>query len=719
MGRLVPSFEALSPDRSAAIRLFALSFLSLFLELMVIRWVPGAIRLVAYYANLMLISSFLGIGLGALLAQRQLNLIRWFPSVLALDVLFLVLCRNILLPGNPAELRFTAVEAGIVNYLALLGVFFLNAALFVPLGEEIGHQFHRLSNLRAYAWDLAGSLTGTLVFGVFAVLHFSPQIGLALAVLLFGLLYPAQVRRVRTLVLLVLSLVLSMVTTERRASWSAYSYLVMVAPSAVSWDWFAPAPRPPANLMTMRDPPSYVLTVNQNFYQYHRTNDLRRFTPNTPAYTEADTARVVYDIPYTFQPKPRRVAVVGAGGGLDVEAALLNGAEHVDAVEIDPAIVQLARRYSAAGAYDDPRVAVHIDDARAFFERTAPGYDLISFGFLDSHGLFSSMANIRLDGFVYTIEGIRSAWRLLGDRGVLSLAFVAGARPWLGGKLYQMVREATGREPRVYSRPNGNMVIIVERQPMLSPPAAFADFTPWGPTPGDLTSPPATDDWPFLYLQKRTIPSDYVLVILSLLIISALAVAGLKSRGSGTEDLHFGAMGMGFLLLETKSIVDCSLYFGATWLVSLIVIAGVLLMVLLANAVAARMRGFTAWLYVPLIGSILLVYAVPNDAILRLSLAGRLAWTLLAVPIPIFFAGLVFSGTFKRTALPSAAFGANLVGAMVGGFAEYLSMASGRRSLVLVVIGAYLVSLLATTISRRSTLTRAGAAPRSSRSLLS
>jgi hypothetical protein len=173
--------------------------------------------------------------------------------------------------------------------------------------------------------------------------------------------------------------------------------------------------------------------------------------------------------------------------------------------------------------------------------------------------------------------------------------------------------------------------------------------------------------------------------------------------------LHFGAMGVGFLLLETKSIVDCSLYFGATWLVSLIVIAGVLLMVLLANAVAARMRGFTAWLYVPLISSILLVYAVPNDAILGLSLAGRLAWTLLAVPIPIFFAGLVFSGTFKRTALPSAAFGANLVGAMVGGFAEYLSMASGRRSLVLVVIGAYLVSLLATTISRRSTLTRAGA----------
>src|ERR1051325_3973261 len=74
-------------NRSAAVRLFALSFLSLFLELTVIRWVPGSIRLVSYYANLMLISSFLGIGLGAMLAERGANLIRWFPSLLAADVL--------------------------------------------------------------------------------------------------------------------------------------------------------------------------------------------------------------------------------------------------------------------------------------------------------------------------------------------------------------------------------------------------------------------------------------------------------------------------------------------------------------------------------------------------------------------------------------------------------------------------------------------------------
>jgi len=260
-----------------------------------------------------------------------------------------------------------------------------------------------------------------------------------------------------------------------------------------------------------------------------------------------------------------------------------------------------------------------------------------------------------------------------------------------------MVTEATGREPRAYTKGLAWLVMVVEKQPMANPPAAFGEFVPWHPAAADLATPPASDDWPYLYLLKRTIPPDYVLVILSLLTIAVVAVVRLKPKGAGAEDLHFGAMGVGFLLLETKAIVDSSLYFGATWIVSLIVIAGVLLMVLLANTVANRLRRFTPWLYAPLFGSILLVFAVPNERILGLSYVPRIAWTALVVPIPVFFAGLVFSGTFKRATLPAAAFGANLVGAMLGGFAEYLSMATGRRSLVVVVVAAYLVSLAAST----------------------
>jgi predicted membrane-bound spermidine synthase len=688
------------------LRLFALSFLALFLELTIIRWVPGSVRLVSYYANLMLISSFLGLGLGAMLVERRRNLVRWFPALLAADVVFLAVSRHVLLPGNSAELRYFAHDVGITSYLTLLGIFFLNAALFVPIGEQIGQQFTRLQNLRAYAWDLTGSLAGTLIFGFFAVNHFSPHIGLVIATALFAMLYPGEVWRRRTLVLFVFTFGVSFLTTEWRAVWSAYNHLAIRAEDETTWTMLSPAPTAPADLMTMRDPPSYTLAVNQNFYQHHRTIDLRRFTPGDSAYVEAARYRVRYAIPYAFRPSPRKVVVVGAGGGLDVEAALLHGAVHVDAVEIDPAILELARAYSAAGVYQHPKVEVHVDDARAFFERATPGYDLVVFGMLDSHGLFSSMVNIRLDGYVYTVEGLRAAWNLLSDHGVLSLAFGSSSRTWLDGKLYRMVTEATGREPLVYSVENGTMVMIAERQPLQVPPTSFGEFVAWRPTATDLASPAATDDWPYLYLRQRTIPGDYLLIILSLLTVSILAVLKLKPRGSGLEELHFGALGAGFLLLETKSIVDSSLYFGATWLVSLIVISGVLLLVLLANALSARLPGFTRWLYVPLLGAILLVYAVPHDLILGLPVAGRVAWTSLIVPLPLFFAGLVFSSTFKRSTNPSAVFGANLVGAMVGGFAEYLSMAVGSRALLIVVIAAYLVSLGAVSVFWRRSAAR-------------
>jgi hypothetical protein len=51
--------------------MFALSFTALFLEMMVIRWVPSVVHLVAYYANLMLLSSFLGLGAGAMASGRS------------------------------------------------------------------------------------------------------------------------------------------------------------------------------------------------------------------------------------------------------------------------------------------------------------------------------------------------------------------------------------------------------------------------------------------------------------------------------------------------------------------------------------------------------------------------------------------------------------------------------------------------------------------------
>jgi hypothetical protein len=451
----------------------------------------------------------------------------------------------------------------------------------------------------------------------------------------------------------------------------------------------------------MHNPPAYTLNVNLFGYQQLASLDPGRYTPGLPFTGYIAEIAAQYSLPYALHQRQQRVLVLGAGGGSDVQAALLGGAERVDAVEIDPGIVQLSKRFNAGAPYADPRVTVHVDDARSFIARARPGtYDKVVFGFLDSQALASSMDNIRLDGFVYTVEGIRSAYALLGDGGLLTISFFPW-KDWMLPKMYRTVAEATGRPPLVYIR--GRAVILcVARGNGISPQPLLSGFERVVPDSlPDVQFP--SDDWPYLYLRERTLPGDYLIVMGVLLCLAVAAVLALRGRSFGAADAHFSFLGMGFLLLETKSISDCSLYYGSTWVVTAIVVAGVLLMVLAANLVAERLRGFSPWLYLPLFAALALPFLVPREQILALGAAAKLLATLVVVPLPVFFAGLIFSTTFKTAGRPSALFGANLVGGMVGGFSEYLGMAVGSRTLSLIVIAAYCGSLICQVRSRRAT----------------
>jgi hypothetical protein len=98
--------------------------------------------------------------------------------------------------------------------------------------------------------------------------------------------------------------------------------------------------------------------------------------------------------------------------------------------------------------------------------------------------------------------------------------------------------------------------------------------------------------------------------------------------------------------------------------------------------------------YLPLILSLMVIFFTPTDVILGLPFGVRMIWVVVAVPLPVFFAGLIFSTTFKTSQNPSANLGANLIGATIGGFLEYLGMAIGHNYLVLIIVSAYLLSSL-------------------------
>src|SRR5687767_9705599 len=222
-GDLTTTTNSLRP----AWRLFALSFAALFLELMLIRWVPSEIRLVAYYANLMLVSSFLGLGIGAIVSARGWNLFRWFPLLLAVNIGFLALAGAIALPTSTGEMRFAMATHRAFAYGALILIFLLTAVLFVPLGEQIGELFQRLAPLRAYVWDLMGSLSGTIAFGLFSFLHFSPVVGIALVVILVAGT-GAGARRWPALALYAVALGALVWSAQRGRTWWSPYYFITV-----------------------------------------------------------------------------------------------------------------------------------------------------------------------------------------------------------------------------------------------------------------------------------------------------------------------------------------------------------------------------------------------------------------------------------------------------------------------------------------------------------
>jgi hypothetical protein len=157
---------------------------------------------------------------------------------------------------------------------------------------------------------------------------------------------------------------------------------------------------------------------------------------------------------------------------------------------------------------------------------------------------------------------------------------------------------------------------------------------------------------------------------------------------TGYVDLGF--MGAAFLLLETMNVVRFALLFGTTWFVNALVFAGILLTVLLAIEFERRVRvARPGLLFALLFVSIGVSFLVPPRVLLSLPFTSRfLAATALAFA-PIFLANVVFARRFRDTAEPTAAFSANLLGAILGGTLEYMSLVTGHRILLMVAAALY------------------------------
>lgn len=122
---------------------------------------------------------------------------------------------------------------------------------------------------------------------------------------------------------------------------------------------------------------------------------------------------MITHIPMATNPDIKKVLVIGAGdGGTVRELCRYDTIKHIDMVEIDYKVVELAREFLpfTSCSLDDPRVNIHYQDGLRFVRRVPEGmYDLIIVDSTDPFGVGEGLFTKEFYGNCYkalSVDGI-------------------------------------------------------------------------------------------------------------------------------------------------------------------------------------------------------------------------------------------------------------------------------------------------------------------------
>lgn len=702
-------------DKSLAhldFEIFAVSALILYLELVLIRWIGTEIRIFAYLGNLILVAGFFGSGLGCYWSGRPIRLAHFSIGLLLLTGFVAnPLHREWLdfkkltvwlagIEELPMGSLFVASHGQIAVALAAIGgLVSLVIWLFIPAGQILGRALGtHPQTIRAYSVNIAGSLSGIWLFTALSWCRAAPVEWFAILAGLAIVVAAASGGRPWWRLLIPVGIATGFVWLGQphgvRTIWSPYQKLEVypyVPEDATKW-------KAPAGAI-------YILTANGIGYQLmvNLSDQFLRSHPESYRLEQACLSH--YNLAFQFKPKIQRLLILGAGAGNNAAAALRHGVAEVDCVDIDPEIYALGKELHPEQPYQSPRVHMAVTDARAFLRSAEGPYDMIWFGLLDAQP-GAAYNNRPVDHYMYTLESFQEARRLLATNGVLLVNFAPRGH-WFGDRFQGLLAQVFGRPPLVfymgfkgsaeYGAPGELTLVTGNGLPTWQdlPLTLEGDYLRSCQVtnfPG--TTRLTTDDWPYLYLEHAKIPRLHWLTALGIL----GAVVALRRRiltGPTRLDWHYFFLGAAFLLLEVQTVSRATLLFGMTWMVNSIVTSAVLVMILLANFVAARWPKRPVWaVNAGLAITVAALALIPLDWFNALTGATKLIAASAFLTAPVFFAGLIFIRSFAECQDKAPALGANLIGALAGGLLESLAFVTGVRALMGLVGLFYLLAML-------------------------
>jgi spermidine synthase len=699
-------------------QLLVISAAGLFLELLMIRWVSSEITIFSYFKNFVLIACFLGFGLGAHLCRQRINLLALFGPLCYCALLIklpwpdlrILVQRLTLLLGATTEVEVWGVPTLPMNFETFMGLgcmlavviplFSMLALIFIPVGQATARIMEGAHDgIMGYSINIVGSLIGVLLYTVLCLFYQPPPIWFLAAGLLLLAAF-GKSTKVRVAIAAAIGLCIGMAslpesnryvkeiaenfeTTGGTTAWSPYQKL----------HW--------AETRSNGELMAYQLMTNDSWYQYtvNLSNDF--ILSHQGVFQGVKPEWNAYNMPYHFFPNPPAVLVLGSGMGNDVAAALRSGAGRVTAVEIDPMIIKLGKKLHFEQPYSDPRVSIVNNDARSYMQNSKDHFDLITFSLLDSHTTSSHYSNIRIDNYVYTREALTAAKKLLTPDGIMVVKFAVG-KPFIAGRLQATVRDVFGAEPVAFGVDQSFNVspgtfFVVGSQNRIAAALQDAGLRHHVDTHSNIAIAPApitTDDWPFFYQQAPGLPMSVIMISIVLIVVCWQLM---KRTAVPLSEIAwpFFFLGAGFMLLESQIVSRMALLFGTTWVVNSITISGLLALIVGANLLErAGLRLPNPVVYCGLFASILVAYFVPVSSLLSDSFVLKLAGAVLVLCSPVFFASILFIRTFAAARFSGAALGSNLLGSLVGGLLESLSMWIGLRSLLFIALFLYVAAYL-------------------------
>lgn len=205
-----------------------------------------------------------------------------------------------------------------------------------------------------------------------------------------------------------------------------------------------------------------------NIEQYWMEQDGTAGTPITKFDGDTSDMReldfLLYDVTaagYEVRP-PKRVAIIGGGGGRDILTALRCGADDIDVAEFNAGVVETVStrfREFCGDVYHAKGVHAHVSEGRSFLTRSPGGYDLVQISLIDSWAATAAGAYTLAENNLYTVEAFRLYFDKLSADGMLSTSRWRAGVFGLEGDRLVLLCQAALRAAGV-ERPEQHLLVV-------------------------------------------------------------------------------------------------------------------------------------------------------------------------------------------------------------------------------------------------------------------